>query len=35
MEKLYIVRKIWPEGDCGLDHELFIEKFRIKLKENH
>ena len=33
MEKLYIVRKIWPEGDCGSDHELFIEKFRLKLKK--
>ena len=32
MEKLYIVRKTRPGPDCGLDHELLIAKFRLKLK---
>ena len=31
MEKLYIVS--WPGADCGSDHELFIAKFRLKLKK--
>ena len=31
MEKLYTVRKTRP--DCGSDHELFIAKFRLKLKK--
>ena len=25
--------KIRPRADCGLDHELLIEKFRLKLKK--
>ena len=25
--------KIRPEADCGSDHELITEKFRIKLKK--
>ena len=33
MEKLYTVRKKRPEADCGTDHELFIVKFRLKLKK--
>ena len=33
MEKLYIVSKTRPEADCGLDHEVFIAKFRLKLKK--
>ena len=33
MEKLYIVRKTRPGPDCGLDHELLITKFRLKLKK--
>ena len=35
MEKLYIVQsaKTRPGGDCGSDHELFIAKFRLKLKK--
>ena len=33
MEKLYIVRKTRPGPDCGLDHELLIAKFRLKLKK--
>ena len=32
MEKLYTVRKTRSEADCGLDHELLIAKFRLKLK---
>ena len=32
MEKLYIVSKNKTRPDCGSDHELFIEKFRLKLK---
>ena len=33
MEKLYTVRKTRPGADCGLDHELLIAKFRLKLKK--
>ena len=33
MEKLYTVSKTRPEADCGSDHELFIAKFRLKLKK--
>ena len=32
MEKLYIVSKTRPGADCGSDHELLIDKFRLKLK---
>ena len=33
MEILYTVRKIRPGADCGLDHELFLVKFRLSLKK--
>ena len=33
MEKLYIVSKNKMGADCGSDHELFIAKFRFKLKK--
>ena len=33
MEKLYKVSKTRPGDDCGSDHELFIAKFRLKLKK--
>ena len=33
MEKLYTVSKNKPGADCGSDHELFITKFRLKLKK--
>ena len=33
MEKFYIVRKTRPGADCGSDHEVFIAKFRFKLKK--
>ena len=33
MEKLYTVRKTRPGADCGSDHELLIDKFRLKLKK--
>ena len=34
MEKLYTVsKKKRPGADCGSDHELFIAKFRLKLKK--
>ena len=33
MEKLYIVSKTKQGPDCDSDHELLIEKFRLKLKE--
>ena len=33
MEKLYIQSaKTRPGADCGSDHELFMAKFRFKLK---
>ena len=33
MEKLYTVSKNKPGADCGSDHELLINKFRLKLKK--
>ena len=33
MEKLYTASKKRPGADCGLDHELLIAKFRLKLKK--
>ena len=33
MEKLYTVSKTRLGADCGLDHELLIAKFRMKLKK--
>ena len=33
LEKLYTVSKTRPGADCGLDHELLIAKFRLKLKK--
>ena len=33
MEKLYRVSETRPRADCGLDHELLITKFRLKLKK--
>ena len=33
MEKLYKVSKNKMEADCSSDHELFIAKFRLKLKK--
>ena len=33
MEKLYTSAKTRPGADCGLDHELLIAKFRLKLKK--
>ena len=33
MEKLYTVSKNKTGADCGSDHELFIAKFRFKLKK--
>ena len=33
MEMLYTVSKIRLGTDCGLDHELLIGKFRLKLKK--
>ena len=33
MEKLYTVSKTRPGVDCGLNHELLITKFRVKLKK--
>ena len=37
MEKLYTVKlytaKTRPGADCGLDHELLLAKFRLKLKK--
>ena len=33
MEKLYILSKTRPGADCGLDYELLVTKFRLKLKK--
>ena len=33
MEKLYTVSKSRWGADCGSDYELFIAKFRLKLKK--
>ena len=33
MEKLYTLSKNKTGADCGSDHELFIAKFRLKLKK--
>ena len=33
MEKLYESAKTRPGPDCGSDRELFIAKFRLKLKK--
>jgi len=33
MEKLYTVGKNKTGADCGSDRELFIAKFRLKLKK--
>ena len=33
MEKPYTVSKTRPGADCGSDHEVFIAKFRLKLKK--
>ena len=33
MEKLYTISKTRPGADCGSDHELFIAKFRLKVKK--
>ena len=33
MEKLYTVKKTRLGADCGSDHDLFIAKFRLKLKK--
>ena len=32
-EALYSQKKTRPGADCGSDHELLIEKFRLKLKK--
>ena len=32
-EALYSQQKNRPGADCGSDHELLIEKFRLKLKK--
>ena len=32
MEKFYTGRKTRQGADCGSDHELLIDKFRLKLK---
>ena len=33
METLYTVSKTRPGADSGSDHELLIEKFRLRLKK--
>ena len=33
MEKLYTVSKTRARADCGLDHQLLIGKFRLKMKK--
>ena len=32
-EALYCQQKTRPGADCGSDHELLIDKFRLKLKK--
>ena len=32
-EALYSQQKTRPGADCGLDHDLLIAKFRLKLKK--
>ena len=32
-EALYSQKKTRPGADCGSDHELYIAKFRLKLKK--
>ena len=32
-EALYSQKQTRPGADCGSDHELLIEKFRLKLKK--
>ena len=33
MEKFYTISKTRPGADYGSEHELFIAKFRVKLKK--
>ena len=33
MGKLYTLRKNIPGADCDSDHELLIDKFKLKLKK--
>ena len=33
MDKLYTVSKNKNGTDCGTDHELFVAKFRLKVKK--
>ena len=33
MEKFYTVSKIRLGADCGSDHELLVDRFRLKLKK--
>ena len=33
MEKIYTVSETRPRADCGSDHELLLDKFRLKLKK--
>ena len=33
MEKLYTINKNMTGADCGSDHQLLIEKLRLKLKK--
>ena len=32
-EAVYTQQKTRPGANCGIDHELFIAKFRLKLKK--
>ena len=32
-EKLYTFSKTGPVADCGLDHEILIAKYRLKLRK--
>ena len=32
-QTIFLVAKARPGADCGLDHELLIAKFRLKLKK--